>query len=107
MILGLYQLNQHLAFEDFVLIHYNILILKLNGGIFMENTNNKRSQELLKDMENAFSEYARTLANGLEDKSISIDDIEAMLLNAMARIKKGFMNYTQDRIVEEDKKKLK
>ncbi|MFC0907054.1 hypothetical protein ACFHWD_20560 [Clostridium sp. MT-14] len=73
----------------------------------MENTNNKRSQELLKDMENAFSEYARTLANGLEDKSISIDDIEAMLLNAMARIKKGFMNYTQDRIVEEDKKKLK
>ncbi len=73
----------------------------------MENINNKELQRFLSETEKAFGEYARELADGLDNKTISIDDIESMMINTLSRIKKGFMNFTQDRIEEEDKKKLK
>lgn len=73
----------------------------------MENTNSKELQELMKNAEGVFSEYAKALSDGLENENINIDDIESMLISAIARIKQGFLSYTQDKIAEEDKKKLK
>ena len=73
----------------------------------MENTNIKDMEKFLKETENAYKEYAKALADGLDKETISIDDIESMMMNTISKIKKGFMNYTQDKLAEQDKKKLK
>lgn len=75
--------------------------------LFMENTNIKDMEKFLKETENAYKEYAKALADGLDKETISIDDIESMMMNTISKIKKGFMNYTQDKLAEQDKKKLK
>lgn len=68
---------------------------------------NERINEVIKKSETAMLEFVDELRKRLEEKSITIDGIEELMLNTLNTLKKGVIAIAEDIMSEEGKKKLK
>jgi hypothetical protein len=68
---------------------------------------NERINEIIKQNEQVMVEFIEELKEKLEDKTITIDGIEEIMLNTLATLKRGVVAAAEEIISEEGKKKLK
>jgi len=71
----------------------------------MGNIENERIAEIIKENEAIMMDYVSDLTKRLEEKSITIDGIEQIMLQTFAAIRRGFIAATEEIISEEGKKK--
>lgn len=72
----------------------------------MGNIENERIAEIIKENEAIMMDYVSDLTKRLEEKSITIDGIEQIMLQTFAAIRRGFIAATEEIISEEGKKKI-
>jgi hypothetical protein len=65
---------------------------------------NERINEIIKQNEQVMVEFIEELKEKLEDKTITIDGIEEIMLNTLATLKRGVVAAAEEIISEEGKK---
>lgn len=76
------------------------------GGIVMKNINeNKAIAEIIKKNEEIIQDYAKELREGLQEKKLTIDGIEVIMLKAMETLKHNVIATAEEILNEEGKKK--
>lgn len=73
----------------------------------MNINENEKINEIIKKNERAMVDYVTELKTKLEQKSITIDGIEEIMLNTLATLKRGIITVAEEIVSEEGKKKLK
>ena len=68
---------------------------------------NERINEIIKKNEDVMLEFVNELKTKLEEKTITIDGIEEIMLNTVAMLKRGVITVSEQIMSEEGKKKLK
>jgi len=79
----------------------------MRGNNKMENVKNERLAKIIKDNEAIMMEFVSDLTNRLEEKSITIDGVEEIMLKTFAAMKRGVIAAAEEVMSEEGKKKLK
>ena len=70
----------------------------------MDINANERVNEIIKKSETAMLEFVDELRKRLEEKSITIDGIEELMLNTLNTLRKGVIAIAEDIMNEEGKK---
>jgi hypothetical protein len=73
----------------------------------MNVQSNEKINEIIKKNEQVMIEFVSELKTKLEQKTITIDGIEEIMINTVATIKRGVIAIAEDIMSEEGKKKLK
>lgn len=75
----------------------------------MENNTEsaKTIAKLVNDCENVVSDFSKELKEGLEEKKITIDNIEMLLLKTISTLKNNLVSATEEIVNESAKKKTK
>lgn len=68
---------------------------------------NERIGEIIKNNEKVMVDFVEELKTKLEDKAITIDGIEEIMLKAIDTLKRGVTSAAEEIMSEEGKKKLK
>lgn len=72
----------------------------------MKNINeNKAIAEIIKKNEEIIQDYAKELREGLQEKKLTIDGIEVIMLKAMETLKHNVIATAEEILNEEGKKK--
>lgn len=70
----------------------------------MERNDDIKMAELIKEHEKIVSEFTQELRAGLDEKKITIDGIEMLLLKTLEAVKRSFVVATEDIMSESGKK---
>lgn len=76
----------------------------MGGILFMERNDDIKMAELIKEHEKIVSEFTQELRAGLDEKKITIDGIEMLLLKTLEAVKRSFVVATEDIMSESGKK---
>jgi len=73
----------------------------------MQNIQNNRLAEIIKENEKTIIEFTKELQSGFSQKTITIDVIETVMIKTLAVLKKSMIAAAEEMMKEESKKKLK
>ena len=73
----------------------------------MQNIQNNRLAEIIKENEKTIIEFTKELQSGFSQKTITLDVIETVMIKTLAVLKKSMIAAAEEMMKEESKKKLK